>query len=52
MLVDEFFSVCTRSKLKVNAGKRKVIVFDRREGEVVDFSTCYWVEECLWSKDG
>ena len=26
-VVDEFYSVCTRSKLKVNAGKSKVIIF-------------------------
>ena len=29
-MVDEFYSVCTRRKLKVNAGKRKVLVIERR----------------------
>ena len=37
------FSVCTRRKVKVNAGKSKVMFFVRREGEVVDFSTPYRV---------
>ena len=31
-VVDEFYSVCTRRKLKVNAGKCKVMVVERREG--------------------
>ena len=39
--VDEFYSIYTRKKLKVNAGKSKVIVFKRREVEVVDFNTPY-----------
>ena len=30
-MVDEFYSVCTRRKLKVNAGNSKVMVFERRE---------------------
>ncbi len=37
-VVNEFYSVCKRRKLKVNAGKSKV-VFERREEEVVDFNT-------------
>ncbi len=37
-VVNEFYSVCRR-KLKVNAGKSKVMVFERREEEVIDFST-------------
>ena len=36
---DEFSSVYTR-KVKVNAGKSKVMVFERME-EVVDFNTPY-----------
>ena len=28
-LVDEFYSVCMRKKLKVNNGKIKVMVFER-----------------------
>ncbi len=37
-VVKEFYSVCKRRKLKVNAGKSKVMVFERREEEVVDFN--------------
>ncbi len=37
-VVNEFYSVCKRRKLKVNAGKSKVMVFERREEEVVDFN--------------
>ena len=43
-MVDEFYSVvCTRRKLKVNAGKSKVMVFEKRELKVVDFDTLYRV---------
>ncbi len=42
-VVNEFFSVCKKGKLKVNAGKSKVMVFSRREEEVVDFNTAYRV---------
>ncbi len=38
-MVNKFHSVCKRRKLKVNAGKSKVIVFERKEEEVVDFTT-------------
>ena len=41
--MDEFYSICTRKKLKVNAVKYKVMVFERSEAEVVDFSTPYKV---------
>ncbi len=37
--VNEFISVCKRRKLKVNAGKSKVMVFERREEEVINFNT-------------
>ncbi len=37
-VVNEFYSVCKRRKLKVNAGKSKVMVFERREEEAVDFN--------------
>ncbi len=40
-VVNELYSVCKRRKLKVNAGKSKVMVFRRREEEVVDFNTAY-----------
>ncbi len=32
-VINEFYSVCKRRKLKVNAGKSKVMVFERREME-------------------
>ncbi len=42
-VVNEFYSVHKRRKLKVNAGKSKVILFERREVEVVDCITAYRV---------
>ena len=42
-VVCEFYSVCTRRKLKMNAGKSKVVVSERREVEVVDFYILYMV---------
>ncbi len=42
-VVDQFHSVCSRRKLRVNAGKSKVMVFERREVEVVDFGNLYRV---------
>ncbi len=35
VVLNEFYSVCKRRKLKVNAGKSKVMVFERKEVEVV-----------------
>ncbi len=32
-VVNEFYSVCKRRKLKMNAGKSKVLVFERRKIE-------------------
>ncbi len=32
-VVNEFYSVCKRRKLKVHTGKSKVMVFERREVE-------------------
>ncbi len=40
-IVNEFYSVCKRRKLKVNTRKSKVMVFERREEEVIDFNTAY-----------
>ncbi len=37
-VVNEFYTVCKRRKLKVNAGKSKVMVFERREEEVIDIN--------------
>ncbi len=42
-VVNEFFSVCKRRKLKVNAGKSKVMVSERRDEEVINFNTAYRV---------
>ncbi len=42
-VVDHFNNVCKRRKLKVNAGKSKVMVFERREVEVIDFRNPYRV---------
>ncbi len=42
-VVNEVYDVCKRRKLKVNAGKSKVMVFKRREEEEVDFNTAYRV---------
>ncbi len=36
-VVDQFHNVCSRRKLRVNARRSKVMVFERREVEVVDF---------------
>ncbi len=30
-MADEFYRICVRRKLRVNAGKSKVMVFERRE---------------------
>ena len=38
-MMDEFYSVYTRMKLNENARKIMVMVFERREVEVVDFDT-------------
>ncbi len=38
-VANEFFSACKRRELKVNAGKSKVMVFERREEQVLDFNT-------------
>ena len=42
-VVGEFYSECPRRKRKVNGGKSKVMIFKRREVEVVDFNTPYRV---------
>ncbi len=42
-VVDQFRNVCNRRKLRVNAGKSKVMVFERGEVEVVDFRNSYRV---------
>ncbi len=42
-VVDQFHSVCSRRKVRVNVGMSKVMVFERREVEVVDFGNPYRV---------
>ncbi len=42
-VVDQFHSVCSRRKLRVNAGKSKVMVFESKEVEVVNFGNPYRV---------
>ncbi len=42
-MVDKFYRVCVRRKLRVNAVKSKVMVFDREEVEVLDSCTPYKV---------
>ncbi len=36
-VVDQFHSVCSRRKLRVNARKSKVMVFERKEVKRVNF---------------
>ncbi len=40
-LVTEFSNVCVRRKLKVNVGKSKVMVFEKRKSEVIEFVNQY-----------
>ncbi len=42
-IVDEFDRVCRRKKLKVNAGKSKLMVFERARGQTIDFTQPYRV---------
>ncbi len=46
-IVDEFDRVCTWRTLKVNAGRSKVMVFERAREHTIDFAKPYKV----WSKD-
>ncbi len=41
---DEFERVCKRRKLKVNASKSKVMVFERAREQTIDFAKPYRVE--------
>ena len=45
-VVDQFNSVCSRRKLRVNAGKSKMMVFERKEVEITDFSNSYRGRGC------
>ncbi len=42
-VVNQFYSVCKRRKLKVNAGKSKVKAFERKEEEVIGFNIAFRV---------
>ncbi len=42
-IVDEFDIVCKRRTLKVNAGKRKVMVFERAREQTINFAKLYRV---------
>ena len=42
-VMNEFYCICMRRTLKVNASRSKEMVFERREAEVVDFTTPYGV---------
>ncbi len=42
-MVDQFHSVCSRRKLRVNARKSKMMVFERKEVEMVNFGNSYRV---------
>ncbi len=43
IVVDQFHNVCSRRKLRVNAEESKVMVFESREVEMVDFGNPYRV---------
>ncbi len=51
-IVDEFDRVCNRRKLKVNAGKCKVMVFERAREHLIFQNHAVWSEatpECkIW----
>ncbi len=42
-IVDEFDRVCKRRKLRVNAGKSKVMVFERAREQTINFAKPYRV---------
>ncbi len=42
-IVDEFERVCKRRKLKVNASKSKVMVYERAREQIIDFAKSYRV---------
>ncbi len=51
-VVDQSHSVCSRRKLRVNAGKSKVMVFEREEVVVLNFGNPYRVSVSVdeWCK--
>ncbi len=42
-IVDEFDRICKRRKMKVNAGKSKVMVFERARKQIINFPKSYRV---------
>ncbi len=48
-IVDEFDRACRRRKLKVNAGKSKVMVFERAREQTIDFAKPKAIVGCkIW----
>ncbi len=46
-IVDKFDRTCNRSNPRVNAGKSKVVVFERVREQVIDFAKSYRVKQRL-----
>ncbi len=42
-IVDEFDRVCKKRKVKVNAGKSKMMVYERAREQTIDFAKPYRV---------
>ncbi len=42
-VVGQFHSMCSRRRLKVNAGKSRIMVFERKEIEMVNYGDRYRV---------
>ncbi len=49
-IVDEFDRICKRRKLKVNAGKSKVMFFEKAGEQTIDFAKS-GVRGYTWMKD-
>ncbi len=41
--VDQFYSVCSRRKVRMNVGKGKVMVFEKKEVDMVNFRDLFRV---------
>lgn len=44
-VTNQFYSVCSRRKLRVNEGKSNMTVFERKEVEIVNFGNLHG--ECI-----
>lgn len=49
-VVHEFYMVCKRRDLKINASKSKVLAPEMRKGEMVDFAMSYRISKCITLK--